>query len=742
MYHKNNLIQLFALLTAGVILLSACGAQGTQTALAETPTPGLPLTAVLSELAGTVQAKEPTATDYQDARTGMLLAPQGQVKTGVDGRARLDLSTGTIIRISPSSVFTLTSNEKVDGSLLTRIKMESGKLWIILKGGSAEVETPSGQASVRGSYMSVEVNPGTFEVTITCLEGDCGGSNPAGELNTFAGGVIKLQFDPATTKFLPPVGSQMTPEQIQEWLDNNPEAQGILNNAYATMTALPTATPTATATPQPTDTPVSYGPDQYPPGINPLTGLPVENPDDLKFPSVLISIPEFPVSARPQSGLSSASWIYEIYIGDGESRMMASFYGTFPGFGDFLKGDCEVRAKPFEASNSFIGNRVWNDKNKNGQQDQWEKGIGGICVDLYDAGTNELLQSTSTNSNGFYGFNVEAGRSYQVEVRKPASFIFTTPNAAPDDKDSDMDPVSGRTPPFAVKVTDLNLDAGLIVDDLPNGPTPTNVPGGGINPPGQLGTPRVGPIRSGRVVYGYLAGAFQDSCLIYASGDPSVVKRLPKCHFQFGSDTGDINSAFVDVTRMRELSEQNKNPDHEFNYGGNTFSDVPPAGGSGPVNEIQVFWNIWNQVLWRFDPLSGMWQRYRDLGQDNPKNGTIPWVESTDRLNGQQLIFSNIIFLLADHVKEAQYIFDVKLEQGSKGKAILFRDGQRYDILWTTVSGEYEKTTGLRRPLRYTDLDGNPIALKPGPSWVYVWTPFSGIEEGSPGSWFARFIQP
>ena len=740
MFNKDHWIQIIALLAAGVILLSACG--GSQPAQTDTPAPGLPLTAVLSELAGTVQAKAPAAADYQAAQQGMLLEPQGQVRTGTDGRARLDLSTGTIIRISPSSIFTLTSNEQADGSLLTRIKMEAGKIWIILKGGSAEVETPSGQASVRGSYMSVEVDPDTLEVTITCLEGDCGGSNPAGGLNTFAGGVIKLQFDPKSGQFLPPSGGQMTPEQIQEWLTNNPEAQEILVSAYATMTAFPTATPAPTSTPEPTSTPVSFGPDQYPEGINPLTGLPVENPDDLKLPSVLISIPEFPVSARPQSGLSFASWIYEIYIGDGESRMMATFHGTYPGFGDFLKGGCEVRTQSFEASNNFIGNRIWNDKNKNGGQDQWEKGIGGICVDLYDAGTNELLQSTTTNSNGYYGFNVEAGRTYQVEVGKPDSLIFTTPNAGPDDRDSDVDPVSGRMPPFTAKATDLNLDAGLIVIDQPNGPTPTTVPGGGINPPGQFETPRVGPIRSGRVVYGYLAGTFQDSCLIYASGDPSVVKRLPKCHFQFGSDGGDINSAFVDVTRMRELSEQNQNQGHEFNYGGNTFDDVPPAGGYGPVNGIQVFWNIWNQVLWKFDPLSGMWQRYRDLGQDNPENGPIPWVESTDRLNGQQLMYSNIIFLLVDHVKEAQYIFDVKLEQGSKGKAILFRDGQRYDILWTTVSGEYEKTTGLRRPIRYTDLAGNPIALKPGPSWVYVWTPFSVIEESSAGSWFARFIQP
>jgi hypothetical protein len=73
-----------------------------------------------------------------------------------DGRVRLDLSSGTIIRVAPSSLFTLTSNNEGDGGLLTKIKMEVGKIFIILNGGRADVETPSGVASVRGSYMKVK----------------------------------------------------------------------------------------------------------------------------------------------------------------------------------------------------------------------------------------------------------------------------------------------------------------------------------------------------------------------------------------------------------------------------------------------------------------------------------------------------------------------------------------------------------------------------------------------------------
>ncbi len=86
---------------------------------------------------------------------------------------RIDLSSGTILRLAPASLFTLVSNEEVEGGLATKLKLELGRIYIILSGGSVDVETPSGVASVLGSYMMVEIDPFTQDVTITCLEGDC-----------------------------------------------------------------------------------------------------------------------------------------------------------------------------------------------------------------------------------------------------------------------------------------------------------------------------------------------------------------------------------------------------------------------------------------------------------------------------------------------------------------------------------------------------------------------------------------
>ncbi len=76
--------------------------------------------------------------------------------------------------------------------------------------------------------------------------------------------------------------------------------------------------------------PQPLGPSSFPPGFNPLTGLPVSNPENLKLTPALVSITNFPVSARPQAGLSFTPFVFEMYIGEGASRFLALFYGDYP----------------------------------------------------------------------------------------------------------------------------------------------------------------------------------------------------------------------------------------------------------------------------------------------------------------------------------------------------------------------------------------------------------------------------
>ena len=80
--------------------------------------------------------------------------------------------------------------------------------------------------------------------------------------------------------------------------------------------------------------------------INPLTGLAVSDPESLDLPPALVAMSNFPVSLRPQSGLSAASIVYEFYIGEGMTRLLAFFLGDL---GDIKIGPVHTGRLPDES---------------------------------------------------------------------------------------------------------------------------------------------------------------------------------------------------------------------------------------------------------------------------------------------------------------------------------------------------------------------------------------------------------
>lgn len=92
----------------------------------------------------------------------------------------------------------------------------------------------------------------------------------------------------------------------------------------ATATSTP---PPPTPTTPPSPTPTVMGPEIYPEGFNPLTGLAVGDTSLLQRRPVLIKVSNFPVSGRPHAGLSFADLVFEYYIGTGMTRFIAVHYG-------------------------------------------------------------------------------------------------------------------------------------------------------------------------------------------------------------------------------------------------------------------------------------------------------------------------------------------------------------------------------------------------------------------------------
>ena len=342
--------------------------------------------------------------------------------------------------------------------------------------------------------------------------------------------------------------------------------------------------------------------------INPLTGLPVENPDNLKLPPVLASISNFPPTARPQAGLSFSPIVFELFIGGGMTRNLAVFYGDYP-----------------------------------------ETAVGDQDTDSLTEGIQEAV---------------------------------------------------------------------------------------------------IGPIRSGRVSYEKIRKMF-NGFLVMASAMKSVSEELSDYVNVFGSDS-DINNNMFQVTDLEKLARSSKDMLGENALSGMVFSATPPEGGK-EAKSLWLYYAYLNQIFWRYNIQDGTFHRF----QDNADGSTF--IEATDRLNGDPLRYSNVIVLFVKHEVINDYVIDLDLLYKKREKALLFRDGKMYQIYWTTLSEEYEKTTGKMRPIRFIDGEGNPFPLKPGQTWIEVVTRglsawetvdsevynrlMAGNAPGS-GYWAVRFSDP
>jgi hypothetical protein len=361
-------------------------------------------------------------------------------------------------------------------------------------------------------------------------------------------------------------------------------------------TTAPSATPTNTATPAP----APVGPDSYPEGINPLTGLPVKDPASLLLPPALISISNSPVTARPQAGLSFAPLIFELTIGEGSSRYLTVFYGDYP--------------------------------------------------------------------------EVEGKTDDEVEI---------------------------------------------------------------------------GPIRSGRLPYEMLRKLYNGFVLMaYAS-----VWVMPNLTFFTNINTENpdsINGARVSVSDLRQLAQEYQTQLGSPVYSGLAFDPAPPDGGK-PAGRLWIPYSYVDQIFWKYDADAGVYRRWQD--QENGKDFT----ELTDSLTGEPLGIENVVVMYTTHISHRETLIDLELMYQGRTPALLFRDGVMQEIYWTTESGDYERSTGKFRPVRFVNKDGQPVSLKPGQTWVEIVPRFSPYyetidsedfnllasrEEVGSGIWAVRFIHP
>lgn len=122
-----------------------------------------------------------------------------------------------------------------------------------------------------------------------------------------------------------------------------------------------------------------------------------------------------------------------------------------------------------------VGDLVWYDDDRDGEQDSGELGVPGVTVELHTAGqvcTDTPAASDTTDSDGNYLFSGLAAGSYFVCFDLstiPAGYIVTGQNViANDGADSDASAVDGGTadtPALAAGQVDRSLDMGIFAPD-------------------------------------------------------------------------------------------------------------------------------------------------------------------------------------------------------------------------------------------------------------------------------------
>ncbi len=111
-----------------------------------------------------------------------------------------------------------------------------------------------------------------------------------------------------------------------------------------------------------------------------------------------------------------------------------------------------------------LGDYVWFDFDKDGQQEAGEPPVAGVTVTL--SANGQVISTTTTNSSGLYVFpGLTPGVPYTVCFVAPNGFVWTTPGTTPTSgTDSNVNPATSCAAPVTLGAGEFNptIDGGLI----------------------------------------------------------------------------------------------------------------------------------------------------------------------------------------------------------------------------------------------------------------------------------------
>jgi hypothetical protein len=173
------------------------------------------------------------------------------------------------------------------------------------------------------------------------------------------------------------------------------------------------------------------------------------------------------------------------------------------------------------------------------------------------------------------------------------------------------------------------------------------------------------------------------------------------------------NNQFFNSTKWAECAIKKGVDNSAQVLSGGFFSEEVPQS---PLVAKRIFssYSVYSYNFWDYDPATHKYFRYQE-SNDMVNGKTEAYAPLSDAQTDLPVTAENVVVLFIPHIYANSYnahdqVFNIDLLD--YGNAYVFRDGVAIPAVWHRTSAD--------QPLLFTDLDGDPIYMRPGHTFFQV----------------------